>query len=282
MAEACIACRSHYVDLADGRRFVCDFDELDREARRRDVLLVTGASTLPALSSAVVDSLSADMAQIDSIRTVILPAGRSLPGAATFGAVMEYCGKPVRTFENGAWVSRTGWEDARRLLIDGKVRNAAVCDVPDLELFPRHYDCLRTATFHAGPEWAWQHRFIRIMARLVRRGWIESWSPYARLLQHLNSLTSVAGSATGYMQVEVQGEDNARRAIVRQWNLIAGQNHGPEIPCMPAQILAKKLIAGETRARGARPCLGLMDIDDFAREVATLDISWSVEQASSC
>src|SRR4051812_40575391 len=55
VATACIDAGVHYVDLADGRAFVCGITALDAAARARRVLVVSGASTVPALSAAVID-----------------------------------------------------------------------------------------------------------------------------------------------------------------------------------------------------------------------------------
>ncbi|MDB5797785.1 MAG: Saccharopine dehydrogenase-related protein [Paucimonas sp.] len=50
---AVAAAGAHYLDLADGRRFVCDFPGvLDGAFRRQGRTAITGASTVPALSSA--------------------------------------------------------------------------------------------------------------------------------------------------------------------------------------------------------------------------------------
>ena len=57
VAKACIQKGSHYIDLADGREFVQGFDGLHEAAKQKDVLLVSGASTLPGFSSVVIDSL---------------------------------------------------------------------------------------------------------------------------------------------------------------------------------------------------------------------------------
>ena len=56
VAKACIQAGSHYIDLADGRDFVQGFGSLHEEAQRRGLLLVAGASTLPGLSSAVINA----------------------------------------------------------------------------------------------------------------------------------------------------------------------------------------------------------------------------------
>jgi len=58
VARACISAGSHYIDLADARDYVCGFTALDSMAREHGVLAITGASSVPALSAAVVDVLS--------------------------------------------------------------------------------------------------------------------------------------------------------------------------------------------------------------------------------
>ena len=57
VAEACMAVGCHYIDLADDRRYVSDISKLDYEAKKQDVLLVAGASSVPGLSSTVIDEL---------------------------------------------------------------------------------------------------------------------------------------------------------------------------------------------------------------------------------
>lgn len=49
VARACIDIGSHYIDLADGREFVEGFSDLNKAALSRNVLLVSGASTLLVL-----------------------------------------------------------------------------------------------------------------------------------------------------------------------------------------------------------------------------------------
>jgi saccharopine dehydrogenase-like NADP-dependent oxidoreductase len=58
VAQAAAQAGCHYIDLADGRRFVCDFPAAMHGAfSSAGRTAVTGASTVPALSSAVVDAL---------------------------------------------------------------------------------------------------------------------------------------------------------------------------------------------------------------------------------
>jgi len=83
VAEACIAAGAHYLDLADARDFVTGIGVLDARAKEHDVLVLTGASTLPALSSAVVDEISKDLRRVDAIDIGISPGNRTDRGLAT-------------------------------------------------------------------------------------------------------------------------------------------------------------------------------------------------------
>jgi len=67
LARSTINAGVHYVDLADSREFVRDFQgELDQLAKERRVVAVTGASSTPATSAAVLQSLASGWNQVDS------------------------------------------------------------------------------------------------------------------------------------------------------------------------------------------------------------------------
>ena len=278
VAKACLRQGRHYVDLADSRRFVAEFPELDDAARRQGVLLVTGASTLPAVSSAVADDLGADLQRIERIETAILPANRTERGLGTIAAVFSYVGKRIPVLENGRWTTRHGWHDMRWIEHPDCARRAALCDVPDLHLFAHRYPGVRTVTFHAGLELAWQQRGMWMMAWLARLGLVGDWSKYSGAFAKASARLISLGSDIGGMQVRLVGRDRADTRIERTWNLTAGSNHGPEIPCIPARVLAKKLVLGEMDQRGAMPCMGLMSLDDFGAAAAQFDIAWGVTE----
>ncbi|RZA12544.1 MAG: saccharopine dehydrogenase, partial [Lysobacteraceae bacterium] len=68
VAQAAADAGAHYIDLADGRRFVCDFPAaLNAAFTAAGRTAVCGASTVPALSSAVVDALCTGWQGIDRI-----------------------------------------------------------------------------------------------------------------------------------------------------------------------------------------------------------------------
>src|SRR5712664_3200088 len=68
VALAAMAAGAHYLDLADGRQFVARFSHhVHSAARAAQRLALSGASSLPALSSPVIDSLIVRLSQIDEV-----------------------------------------------------------------------------------------------------------------------------------------------------------------------------------------------------------------------
>ena len=76
------------------------------------------------------------------------------------------------------------------------------------------------------------------------------------------------GSGTGGMTVTLRGADLDGQPRAVRWHVLAPGNHGPEIPCMPTILLARKLAAGEVKQTGAMPCLGLISLNEFEPEFA--------------
>ena len=58
VAELCLDLGAHYLDLADARDFVADIGRLDDEARRRGLMVASGVSSTPAITSAMIRSSS--------------------------------------------------------------------------------------------------------------------------------------------------------------------------------------------------------------------------------
>ena len=153
---------------------------------------------------------------------------------------------------------------------------AGAIPVPDLELFPGHYPGVETVTFRAGPELPHEHFALRGMAWMTRLGLVRDWSLHAAMFDKLGRRAQRFGSDVGFMQVNVAGFARGGTLIERRWDLIARSNHGPQVPCIPAIALARKILDGNIECRGAMPCLGLIGIEDFAREALGFDIDWNL------
>ena len=282
VAQAALAAGAHYIDLADGRDFVANFAEyVHAPARAAGVLAISGASTVPALSAAVIDSVSKRIRQIDEIRIVIAPPQRAPRGTATVAGVFSYAGRPFKWLSGGEWRDAYGWQELDRVGIAGLGRRwAAACDVPDLALLPARYPGVTTVEFRAALEPGIQHFGLWFAAALRRRG-VDL--PLERWVLGLNRIATALnrfGSERGGMLVSVIGtRDDGSRARI-EWHLTADANHGPEIACMAAILLAEKLMRGEISTRGAFPCMGFLSLPDFETEFKRWQISTVVREGT--
>ena len=159
VSNAALAAGAHYLDLADGRRFITEFAAgMNDHAVRVSRVAISGASTLPALSSAVVEELRVGLSSLESM-------------------------------------------------------------------------------FDAG-----------------------------------------AGEKGG-MRVSVVGNRSDSGGRVRRtWQLTAPAMDGPEIPCMAAILLARRLARGEVFKSGAFPCMGFLTLSEFAPEFARWKITTRIEE----
>lgn len=263
VAHATLTCGAHYLDLADGRAFVSEFAQaMHADALRAGRVALSGASTLPALSSAVLDALVADGFKPEIIEVAIAPGQRAPRGVATLQAVFSYLGKPVRVWEQGRWIDRTGWMDLRRVKLDFGTRWGALCDVPDLQLLPARYPAAKAVRFHAALELKVQHAVLWGLAGMIRLGMALPVSRWCAPLDQLASGMDGFGGEWGGMRVSVVGTNNRQRSR-RTWLLTAPALNGPEIPCMPAIALVRTLARGGNYEPGARACMGVLSLADF-------------------
>jgi saccharopine dehydrogenase-like NADP-dependent oxidoreductase len=274
LARACIAAQVHYVDLADARGFVAGIGTLDEEARRAGVLVVSGASTVPALSAAVIDAYLQQFARLECVRIVISPGNSFDPGLATTQSILGTLGRPFAVPAGGGTATLHGWQGLQRRHIAGLGgRWLGACDTPDLELFPRRYPGLRSVQVFAALEVGAFHLGLWGLSWMVRAGLLRRPEWLAAPLLAVKRAMRVLGSDVGGMAVTLEGASASGGRKRIEWRLIARHGHGPFIPAMPSVILAKRLLAGALTTRGAMPCLGLFTLDEFMAEVADLDIT---------
>jgi hypothetical protein len=282
VALASVACGAHYVDLADGRDFVTGFVRaVDAAAKTAGCVAITGASTLPALSSAVVDSLKPSFRALHSIDIVIAPGQHAPRGAATVAAVLGYAGQPFRWRHQGVWRTAYGWQELARRHFSFGNRLAAACDVPDLELLPARYPEVETVTFRAALEVPVQHVALWMIAACRRMGLRFPVARWGQTFDRMGTWLNRFGSDTGGMTVRVVGHLPAGGRAGLTWELVAEANHGPEIPCMAAVILANRLKRGDSWEPGAKACVGLLELADFQSEFDRWRISTHISPCKS-
>lgn len=275
VVEACIQHGVAYLDLADARDFVSGISRLDSKAREMRVPVITGASSVPALSGAVIRHLAEDMTDVRAFEIAISASNRATIGASVIAGILSYAGKPVRLWRGRRWTTAIGWQEIRRqrFAVTGVKplsRLTALADVPDHDSVPVSIAGKPAVSFRAGPEFAFQLRAIRVLSWLVEKGWLTSPPPGTNLLRRLHGLTARLGSARSGMMVTVKGYvDN--QAIVRRWTLIAENGDGPEIPVLAAELLSAK-IREKIIAPGAWHAGNLLELNAFTPLFAALSI----------
>ncbi len=280
LAQAAIAVGAHYVDLADARGFVTGITALDGSAKQANVLVTSGASSVPALAAAIVDHHMPAFARLDTIEHGITPANGYDPGVATTASILGGIGKPIPMLIDGEWTTVHGWLGLRRVAIPGLgSRLMAYCDVPDVELFPARYRNVRTVRFLAGLEVTMFQLSLWVLAMVAKRGLISRPERIAGVLMTMKRQLRFLGSDAGGMIVRLSGLSSKGIPLTRVVSLVARDNMGPFVPAIAAVVIARKLARGDIQARGAMPCLGLMTLTEFQAEVADLPIEITTHDA---
>ncbi len=277
LARSAIAAGCHYIDLADAREFVVGITTLDKEARAADAVVLSGASTVPGLSSAVVQQYRPKFERLKSVEIFISPGNKYDPGIATTKSILGYVGHAIKVRRNGKSDFVYGWQGIARHLVPGiGKRWAGHVDVPDHDLFPDAYPDLKTVTIKAGLEVGFYHIGLWTLSWLVRAGLVRSLATLATPLVNVKHALSWLGTDTGGMAVTMRGEDETGALRVIEWSLAAKSGDGPTIPTLAAQILINRLAAGEHIQPGARPCFEVVSLEDFEDAIKGLDIRFNV------
>jgi hypothetical protein len=286
LARAAIAAGLHYVDLADARDFVAGFGALDAEARAAGVVALTGASSTPALSHAVLDRLTQGWRHIDAVEIAISPGNRNSPrGLSVIQAILSYAGRPVRVFAGGGWTERPGWgRPIRRAMPGLGKRWLSLCETPDLDLVPARFAPREAAIFRAGLELSLMHLGLYAAGLLVRGRLLRSLVPFARPFRWVAERLQGRGSDRGGMMVEAAGCDGAGNSVRAIWSLVAEAGDGPAIPALPALAAIRALADGRIAQPGARPCVGVLNLKaiecEFARYRITTQVTTSAADAA--
>jgi Domain of unknown function (DUF4166)/Saccharopine dehydrogenase NADP binding domain len=268
LATATIAAGIHYLDLADARDFIAGFGTLDNAAKQAGVVALTGVSTTPTLSNAVLDTLTAGWRTVDRIEIAVSPGNRAPRGLSVVRAILSYTGRPVRVFTDGRWCMRHGWGMTVRRQMPGLGRRwLSLAETPDLDIVPTRF-AVRSAVFRAGLEIPLLHLGLLAASLPVRLGLIRSLTPLARPFRWIAGLLERFGTDRGGMTVETSGIDQTGDPITATWSLIAEAGDGPFVPTLPALAVLRALADGRIAQPGASACVGILPLADIEAEFA--------------
>jgi hypothetical protein len=278
IVKACIDHHVHYLDLADARDFVTGINQFDNLAKQNNVTIISGASSVPALSSAVVDHFKDKFSQIILMKYGISTAQKTANGLATASAILSYLGKPIKPFA-GSTETVYGWQNlyCQTYPFLGR-RWMASCDVPDLDLLPRRYN-IQNIQFSAGVESTPMHFCMWLTSWLVRLGLPIDLTRHVSGIQQLSRIFNIGAKNMSGMHVILDGIDHHNQKRQVKWFIIAEYGQGLEIPTIPAIILAKKILKGTFNTTGAMPCVGLVSLEEYMDELKDFAIQVFSEES---
>ncbi len=282
VAQACIDLKIHYLDLADGRDFVTHIGQLDAKAKENGVVVISGASSVPGLSSVIIDTYAPRFAILREIEFGIASANKIERGDATITGILGYLGKPFQRLENGQWKTVFGWQNLHRHYYGDNIglRWHGNLDIPDLALLPARYPSLKSVVFHAGLEVSFLHLTMWHMSWLSRAKVVRDWAFFHKSITAMSRWFSRYGSDVGGMYVTMKGSSQRYQPLEINWNLVAEKGHGPYIPAIPSIILVKKILKGLIPP-GAQPCLGMFTLKEFEKVASHWSIYTTTEVTES-
>ncbi|MFG6203307.1 saccharopine dehydrogenase family protein [Pseudomonas retamae] len=262
VAESCIAAGVNYCDLADCRTFVNGIGVLDARAKQAGVAILSGCSSVPTLSSAIIDEQRQRFSRIDSIEHGISSSAK-MPGLSTIEGVLAYAGKPIRQLKNGKVHEVSGWLDLTlRKMPQLGTRLLANVDVPDMDIFAARYGA-QTLRFKAGAGLKLGGIANGLLAKALKLGLVRDHALWAARLHRLGTRFERFGDGKSAMYIDVQGLGLDGRPLTMTAQLTALNDKGPEIPSCAAVALASKMAQGYVPSTGARPCVGEISVDEY-------------------
>jgi hypothetical protein len=268
LVKACIAHSVNYMDFADGSDFVKGISQFDEEAKEHGLYVLSGVSSFPVLTAAVVRCLSTDMVELSHIRGGIAPSPFAKVGMNVIRAIAAYSGKKLPLKRHGHASFGYAMTETMRYTICPpgylplRSTRFSLVDVPDLQVLPELFPSIDSIWMGAGPTPEILHRMLNAFAWLVRWRIITSLSLLAPLFYHaINHLRW--GKHRGGMFVEVSGTKHDGEKCTRSWHMIAEGEDGPFIPCMALEALIHRNLENAKPPAGARPASLDLELSDY-------------------
>lgn len=224
----------HYLDFSDNAEFCAGIDKFDERARAAGVCVLSGLSTVPAISSAAVAALANEETPT-LIDCAILPGNNSPRGLSVMASILQQTGLPIAYWHGNKWVDAVGWSNPQTYeLPHGFKRNAWQIEVPDSQLFPKYFNA-ETVIFRAGLELGVMRWGLAAISK-IRTIWpFKVDGVVLRVAKFLADLLQSFGTGIGGMSVTVL-VGNERRT----WRLLIEDGNGPYIPAVATRALLRR------------------------------------------
>ncbi|APW42234.1 SDR family oxidoreductase [Rhodoferax saidenbachensis] len=270
VVQACLDCHVNYMDFADGSEFVNSIHQFDQQAKAQGVYVLSGVSSFPVLTAAVVRRITKGWHKVITIRGGIAPSPYAVVGENVIRAIAAYSGQKIPLVRGGVQTHGYALTEIHNYTISPPGRlplrrtRFSLVDVPDLHVLPQLWPDVHEVWMGAGPVPEVLHRMLNGLAWLVRIGLIPSLRPFSLVFYHAIKILRW-GEHRGGMFVEVKGTDSNGKPATRSWHMLAEGNDGPYIPCFALQALVEHALDGQPPKPGARPASGELELEDYER-----------------
>jgi hypothetical protein len=273
VARKVIAAGCHLIDLADAPEYLLGFEAtLDADAKARGLVALSGVSSTPCLSTAVVAELTKGWQRIDAVDLAILPDGKNNIGRAVAEGTLSYAGKQIKVFRYGRMTIETGWLRGEIVTVPGVVpRTVSPAETVDAEILPQLFKVQSRVQFRAGLESTLEHGGLRLLALLRRLRVLKSLQFFAGALLSASRIIRRLGSGSGGMVVRVCGLDAQGTWAEAHWSVRAADGHGPYVPILPIVAAVRALLRGRFKP-GARMASLSLVLEDITKEFAGLSL----------
>jgi hypothetical protein len=278
LVEAAIAARIHYLDLADGGAFVAGVSAYDARAKAAGIYVLSGVSSFPVLTTAVVRRLSATWSRVDTISGGIAPSPFAGVGENVIRAIASYAGQSIAPHFGAPFTEQRRYTIAPPGRLPLRSTLFSLVDVPDLRVLATLWPQAKRVWMGAGPVPEILHRALIALAWLVRLRIVRSLTPLAPLM-HWATNHLRWGEHRGGMFVEISGIGAEGGATTRSWHLLAEGRDGPLIPSMAVQAIVQKHLDGASPAAGARACTDEVELADYENLFSTRTIYTGIRAA---
>jgi hypothetical protein len=277
IVKTALANGCHYLDLSDDASFTTGIVGLNDLAMEAGKTALSGVSTVPALSSAIVSDLAGELEEITLIETTILPGNRAPRGRSVMQAILAQVGEPMRLWRGGAWREARGWLGQSRVkLKTGEVRSASFIGAPDLTLFPEAFNA-RSVLFRAGLEVGLMHRALRVFGRLRSLRLLPRLDRFAGFFLWIADRMKHQGSNTGGMVVKLAGRMADGQGVALFWRLFVKGGKGPFVPAIPG-LICVELLSNNALPSGAGPAIACFTKAEAEETLSLLDAEIEMSQ----
>mgnify|MGYP000179803321 CR=1 FL=1 len=282
--QTCIDAGVNYLDFADGADFVCGVPQFDQAARDAGVFVLSGVSSCPVLTSAVLREMTKTM-EIATVRGGIAPSPFAGIGLNVIRAVVGYAGASVKLTRNGQPTPAIALGESLRytIAVPGKVplrnKRFSLVDVPDLQLLPAEYPTLSDIWMGAGTVPEILQRGLNLLAKARAKLRLPSFAPLAPLFHKVLNLMTF-GEHRGGMFVHATGHHNGT-PVEQSWHLLAEGDSGPFIPSMPIAILIRKCLHNAPPSVGVTQATHALDLGEYDPMFKARGISTGFRRTSS-